>query len=82
LPGEQFADNNSAFVMLSLVVEATTGSFHQAVRDRVFAKAAMPDAGFSAQTTFQPTLRWATWRTDAATFSSCLSSVWAMEASS
>jgi CubicO group peptidase (beta-lactamase class C family) len=46
LPGEQFAYNNSGFVMLSLVVETIAGSFHQAVRDRVFAKAAMPDAGF------------------------------------
>lgn len=45
-PGEQFAYNNSGFVMLSLVVEAITGSFHDAVRDRVFAAAAMPDAGF------------------------------------
>lgn len=45
-PGEQFAYNNSGFVMLSLVVETTTGSFHQEVRDRVFAPAALPDAGF------------------------------------
>jgi CubicO group peptidase (beta-lactamase class C family) len=45
-PGELFAYNNSGFVMLSLVVETTTGSFHEAVRDRVFTRAAMPDAGF------------------------------------
>jgi CubicO group peptidase (beta-lactamase class C family) len=45
-PGEQFAYNNSGFVMLSLVAETITGSFHQAVRDRVFAPASMPDAGF------------------------------------
>ncbi|MFT7518144.1 MAG: CubicO group peptidase (beta-lactamase class C family) [Kiritimatiellia bacterium] len=46
MPGERFAYNNSGFVMLSLVIEATTGSFHQAVRDRVLVRAAMPDAGF------------------------------------
>lgn len=45
-PGERFAYNNSAFVMLSLVIEVTTGSYHRAVRDRVFAPAAMPAAGF------------------------------------
>jgi CubicO group peptidase (beta-lactamase class C family) len=46
LPGEQFVYNNSGFVMLSLVLETTTGSFHQAVRDQVFARASMPNAGF------------------------------------
>ena len=46
LPGEQFAYNNSGFVMLSLVIEMLTGSFHEAVRDRVLSRAAMPDAGF------------------------------------
>lgn len=45
-PGEQFAYNNSGFVMLSLVIETITGSFHQTVRERVLAPAAMPDAGF------------------------------------
>lgn len=45
-PGEQFAYNNSGFVMLSLVIGAITGSFHQAVRDRVFTPAAMPNAAF------------------------------------
>ena len=45
-PGEQFAYNNSGFVMLSLVVETTAGSYHQAVRDHVFTRAAMPAAGF------------------------------------
>jgi CubicO group peptidase (beta-lactamase class C family) len=45
-PGEQFAYNNSGFVLLSLVIETVTGSYHQAVRDRVFAPAAMPDAAF------------------------------------
>lgn len=45
-PGERFAYNNSGFVMLSLVVETTSGSYHRAVRDRVLAKAAMDDAGF------------------------------------
>ena len=45
-PGEQFAYNNSGFVILSLVVETITGSFHQAVRDKVLARAAMSDAGF------------------------------------
>jgi CubicO group peptidase (beta-lactamase class C family) len=46
LPGEHFAYNNSAFVMLSLLIETTTGSYHQAVRDRVFTPAGMTDAGF------------------------------------
>ncbi len=45
-PGEHFAYNNSGFVMLSLVIEMTTGSYHRAVRDHVFTRAAMPDAGF------------------------------------
>jgi len=45
-PGERFAYNNSGFVMLSLVVDTATGSYHQAVRDQVFTRAAMPDAGF------------------------------------
>lgn len=45
-PGELFAYNNSGFVMLSLVIEATTGSYHEAVRDHVLTPAAMPDAGF------------------------------------
>ncbi len=45
-PGERFAYNNSGFVMLSLLVETTTGSYHRAVRDHVFTPAAMPDAGF------------------------------------
>lgn len=45
-PGEHFAYNNSAYVMLSLVIETTTGSFQQAVRDHVFKRAAMHHAGF------------------------------------
>ncbi len=45
-PGEHFAYNNSAFVMLSLLIETTTGSYHQAVSDRVFTPSRMPDAGF------------------------------------
>ncbi len=45
-PGEHFAYNNSGFVMLSLVIETTTGSYHQAVRDRVFTPAGMPHAEF------------------------------------
>lgn len=45
-PGERFAYNNSGFVMLSLVIEIATGSYHQAVRDRVFTPVAMQGAGF------------------------------------
>ena len=45
-PGDSFLYNNSAFVMLSLVIETTTGSYHRAVRDHVFTPAAMPGAGF------------------------------------
>ncbi len=46
VPGEQFAYNNSGFVMLSLVIETLTGSYHRAVLDRVLSRAAMPDAAF------------------------------------
>jgi CubicO group peptidase (beta-lactamase class C family) len=45
-PGERFAYNNGGFVMLSLVIETITGSFHRAVRDHVFTPAAMPNAAF------------------------------------
>lgn len=45
-PGQEFAYNNSGYVMLSLVIERITGSYHQAVRDRVLLPAAMPDAAF------------------------------------
>lgn len=45
-PGQRFAYNNSGFVMLSLLIETTTGSYHRAVRDRVFTPAAMNGAGF------------------------------------
>jgi len=45
-PGEHFVYNNSGFVMLSLVIETTTGSYHRAVRDQVFTPAAMPHAEF------------------------------------
>lgn len=47
VPGEHFAYNSSGFVMLSLVIETTTGSYHRAVRDHVFTPAAMPHAEFS-----------------------------------
>lgn len=45
-PGERFAYNNGGFVMLSLVVETATGSFHRACGERVFNRAAMTDSGF------------------------------------
>ena len=45
-PGERFAYNNSGFVMLALLVEMSTGSYHRAVRDHVFTPAAMSGAGF------------------------------------
>lgn len=45
-PGERFAYNNSAYVMLSLVIEQMTGSFHHAVGDRVITPARMLRAGF------------------------------------
>lgn len=45
-PGELFAYNNSGYVMLSLVIETVTGSYHRAVRDHVFARAGMAGAGF------------------------------------
>lgn len=45
-PGKHFAYNNSGYVMLSLVIETTTGSYHQAVRDHVLKPAGMPHAEF------------------------------------
>ena len=45
-PGERFAYNNSGYVMLSIVIEELTGSFHQAVADRVLELAGMTRAGF------------------------------------
>ena len=45
-PGKHFAYNNSGYVMLALVIEKMTGSYHRAVRDRVFTPAGMPHAGF------------------------------------
>jgi CubicO group peptidase (beta-lactamase class C family) len=45
-PGQHFAYNNSGFVMLSLAIETSTGSYHRAVRDRVFTPAGMPHAEF------------------------------------
>ncbi len=45
-PGERFAYNNSGYVMLSLVIERVTGSFHRAVADRVLGPAGMERSGF------------------------------------
>jgi len=45
-PGERFAYSNSGFVLLSIVIETVTGSFHQAVQDRVFGPAGMSSSGF------------------------------------
>jgi len=44
--GEQFAYNNSGYVMLSIVIEEITGSFHKAIADRVLEPAGMTRAGF------------------------------------
>lgn len=45
-PGERFTYNNGGYVMLSIVIETITGSFHDAVRDRVLEPAEMNRAGF------------------------------------
>lgn len=45
-PGGRFAYNNSGYVMLALVVEGLTGSYHEAVADRVLAPAGMLRSGF------------------------------------
>ncbi len=45
-PGERFAYNNGGYVMLAMVVELITGSFHEAVVERVLKPAGMETAGF------------------------------------
>ncbi len=45
-PGERFAYNNGAFIMLSLIIERVAGSFHDAVAERVFVPAGMKRSGF------------------------------------
>ncbi|NNC81762.1 MAG: beta-lactamase family protein [Acidimicrobiales bacterium] len=45
-PGEVFAYNNSGYIMLSIVIEELTGSFHDAVRQRVLEPAGMASSGF------------------------------------
>ena len=46
VPGERFAYNNGGFVILGMLVEALTGSFHEAVVERVLRPAGMADSGF------------------------------------
>ena len=45
-PGERFAYNNGAFIMLSIIIERLAGSFHDAVAERVLAPAGMQRSGF------------------------------------
>lgn len=45
-PGERFAYNNGAFVMLSMVIDELTDSFHDAVVERVLRPAGMAESGF------------------------------------
>lgn len=45
-PGERFAYNNGAFVMLSIIIEGITGSFHDAVAERVLGPAGITKGGF------------------------------------
>jgi len=45
-PGSESAYNNSGYVVLSLAIERLTGSFHDAVGERVLAPAGMNDRGF------------------------------------
>ncbi|MEM9464808.1 MAG: serine hydrolase domain-containing protein [Actinomycetota bacterium] len=46
VPGTTFRYNNSGFVLLSIIIERLTGSFVDAVGDRVFDPAGMTDSGF------------------------------------
>ena len=45
-PGERFAYNNSGFVILSMVIEQLTGSFHDEVVARVLDRCGMEHSGF------------------------------------
>lgn len=45
-PGERFAYNNGGYVILSMIVEQVTGSFHAAVDERVVRPAGMLESGF------------------------------------
>lgn len=45
-PGARFAYNNGAFVMLSIIIEQLTGSFHDACAERVLAPAGITEGGF------------------------------------
>ena len=45
-PGERFVYNNSGFVILSLIIERLTGSFVDAVAERVLEPAGMAESGF------------------------------------
>ena len=44
-PGERFAYNNSGYVILA-IIEQLTGSYHEAVGERVLAPAGVADGGF------------------------------------
>ena len=47
VPGDEFAYNNSGYVMLSLAIEAVSGmSFYDVVQERVLDPAGMTDTGF------------------------------------
>ena len=45
-PGERYAYNNGGYVMLGMIVERLTGSFHDAVAERVLRPAGMSESGF------------------------------------
>ncbi len=45
-PGDRFAYNNGAFVMLSIIIERLTGSFHETVAERVLGPAGITEGGF------------------------------------
>lgn len=46
VPGEHFAYNNSGYVILSIIIERVTGSFHRSVQELVLDPAGMNSSGF------------------------------------
>ncbi|NNF65499.1 MAG: beta-lactamase family protein [Acidimicrobiia bacterium] len=46
VPGERFAYNNSGFIILAIIIEKVTGSYHEAVIQRVLEPAGITAGGF------------------------------------
>ena len=45
-PGEKFAYNNSGYIIVAIIIEKVTGSYHEAVAKRVLDPAGIKDGGF------------------------------------